>query len=46
LIKLGLGEMSKIILTGRKVSSEKIKKLGFQFQYTNLDDALIDCLKK
>lgn len=45
LIKIGLGEMSKIILTGRRISSDKIKKLGFQFKFENLENALRDCLK-
>jgi uncharacterized protein (TIGR01777 family) len=44
LIRLGLGEMSNAVLTGRRVSSDKIKSLGFRFQYTNLDNALKDCL--
>lgn len=46
LIKLGLGEMSKIILTGRRVSSEKIEKLGFKFRFRELEDALRDCMGK
>lgn len=46
LIKLALGEMAKIILTGRRVSSEKIEKLGFKFQFVTLEDALRNCLKK
>ncbi len=46
LIKLGLGEMSKIILTGRRVSSEKIEKLGFIFRFRELEDALRDCMGK
>ena len=45
LIKIGLGEMSKIILTGRRVSSDKIKKTGFQFKFENLESALRDCLR-
>ena len=46
LLKLIIGEMSKIILTGQRVSSKKIEKLGFEFQFTNLELALRDCLKK
>lgn len=46
LIKLGLGEMAQIILTGRRVSSDKIEKLGFEFQFKNLEKALRDCLEK
>ncbi|GEC73052.1 hypothetical protein SAMN05443543_10937 [Flavobacterium flevense] len=44
LIKLVLGEMSKLLLTGRRVSDAKIKKLGFQFKHTNLEATLRDCL--
>jgi uncharacterized protein (TIGR01777 family) len=44
LIKAVLGEMSKMILNGRRVSSDKIEKTGFQFQFKNLEAALRDCL--
>lgn len=40
LIKIALGEMSKLILTGRRVSNEKLKQLGFQFQHENLETAI------
>jgi hypothetical protein len=40
LIQMAMGEMSKIILTGRRISSDKIEKTGFQFQYKNLEEAL------
>lgn len=46
LLKIGLGEMSRIVLTGRRVSSDKIEKTGFQFKYKNLEAALKDCLGK
>jgi uncharacterized protein (TIGR01777 family) len=46
LIKLGMGEMAQIILTGRRVSSDKIEKLGFKFQFKNLESALKNCLGK
>jgi uncharacterized protein (TIGR01777 family) len=46
LLKLALGEMSKIVLTGRRVSSNKIEQTGFEFRYTKLDEALKDCLPK
>jgi len=46
LIKLLLGEMAPIILTGRRVSSEKIEKTGFKFKFTTLERALRDCLQK
>ena len=46
LLKIGMGEMARIVLTGRRVSSDKIEKTGFQFQYKNLELALKDCLVK
>jgi uncharacterized protein (TIGR01777 family) len=46
LIKIVMGEMAQIVLKGRRVSSEKIEKLGFQFQYKNLESALRNCLEK
>lgn len=46
LIRLALGEMSKLVLTGRRVSNAKIENLGFQFQHTNLEITLKDCLSK
>jgi hypothetical protein len=46
ILQLIMGEMSEIILKGRRVSSDKIEKLGFQFQFKNLKIALKDCLMK
>jgi len=46
LIKIALGEMAQIILKGRRVSSQKITNTGFKFQFTNLEEALKDCLGK
>jgi uncharacterized protein len=43
-IKLLLGEMSQILLTGQRVSSSKIEKTGFVFKYKILKEALLDCL--
>ncbi|MFV5702636.1 TIGR01777 family oxidoreductase [Flavobacterium sp. XS2P12] len=45
-LKFVMGEMSKIVLTGRRVSSEKLEKLGFQFKYKNLEEVLRNCLTK
>ncbi len=45
LMKMFLGEMAQIVLTGQRVSSAKIENTGFQFQYTSLEKALEDCLK-
>lgn len=43
-IRLGLGEMAVMLLRGRRVSSDKIKKLGFRFYYKRLKKALKDSL--
>lgn len=39
-LKLALGEMSRILLEGTAISNEKIKASGFQFQYETLKEAL------
>ena len=44
-MKLIFGEMSVILLEGSRVSSEKIVKRGFNFEYENLDTALRNILK-
>jgi uncharacterized protein (TIGR01777 family) len=46
LLKLVMGEMSKIVLTGRRVASDKIERTNFNFQYKNLEEALRNCLSK
>lgn len=46
LIQLVLGEMAKLLLTGRRISNTKISELGFQFQYQNLEPTLKECLSK
>lgn len=45
LIRLMLGERASLLLTGRRVSSDKVKKLGFRFQFKNLEKALKNCVK-
>jgi len=40
-LKLFLGQMSEAVLTGQRISSEKIQKTGFEFQFTDLEKALI-----
>lgn len=40
IIKLGMGQMSKIVLTGRRISSEKIRNTGFTFKITDIEEAL------
>lgn len=43
-LKLMLGEMSEMLLKGCRVSNEKIKSEGFEFQYPDLDTALKNLL--
>lgn len=45
-LKLVMGEMAVIVLTGRRVSSHKIEQVGFHFKFKNLEVALRDCLTK
>lgn len=45
-LKLILGQMAEIVLTGSKVSAEKILKAGYQFKFTDLDKAVQDLLGK
>jgi len=40
LLKLALGEMSQMLLTGQRVIPAAAEKLGFQFRYPNLQEAL------
>jgi uncharacterized protein len=40
-----IGEMAAMIVNGSKVSSEKIRKAGFVFQYPELNKALNNLLK-
>jgi len=44
-LRLILGEMATAVLAGRRVSSDKIKSLGFRFKFKNLKKALMDCVK-
>jgi len=44
-LKILLGQMSEAILTGQRVSSEKIQQTGFDFQFTDLEKTLINCIK-
>mgnify|MGYP003575339240 CR=1 FL=1 len=45
LLKLFLGEMSQAVLTGQRVSSEKIQQTGFEFRFADLEKSLINCIK-
>jgi uncharacterized protein (TIGR01777 family) len=40
LLRLAFGEMSAIILKGSRISSEKLIKNGYKFQFDNLETAL------
>jgi uncharacterized protein (TIGR01777 family) len=44
-LRLVMGEMATIVLAGRRVSSDKIKSLGFRFKFKNLKRAIVDCIK-
>jgi len=43
-LKLIFGEMSRIILEGSRVSSQKIKDAGYEFQFSDINEALKDLL--
>jgi uncharacterized protein (TIGR01777 family) len=40
IMKIIVGEMAMIVVNGSKVSADKVKKTGFVFRYTNLEEAL------
>lgn len=44
-LKLGLGEMASIVLTGSYVQPQALENLGFDFQFPELDAAVKDLLK-
>jgi uncharacterized protein (TIGR01777 family) len=44
-LKLVVGQMAEIVLNGSKVSADKIKSTGFNFKYTDLDQALESLLR-
>lgn len=43
-LQLVLGEMAQLVLKGRRINSDAIEKTGFQFQFTDLEKALRDCI--
>ncbi|WP_369753316.1 TIGR01777 family oxidoreductase [Flavobacterium sp. WC2409] len=43
-LKIMMGEMAKIVLTGRRVSSDKIESTGFYFEHKNLEETIKICL--
>jgi uncharacterized protein len=46
LLRALFGEMSDAFLKGSRVSNQKIKETGFQFQFESAEKALIDLLRK
>lgn len=45
-LRLGFGQMSEILLSGSRVSSEKIEQAGYVFQYPDLRSALHNFIAK
>ena len=43
-LKIMLGEMSQIVVTGARVSCDKIKSTGFTFKFTDANEAVKDLL--
>lgn len=41
-LRLAMGEMADVVLSGSRVSSEKIQQTGFEFAYPALEGALVD----
>lgn len=46
MLKLAFGEMSKILLEGSRIASDKIRKHKFSFQFAELAEALNNLFKK
>jgi uncharacterized protein (TIGR01777 family) len=45
ILKLLLGELSDIVVRGSRVSSDKIRRAGFQFKFNDVQEAVTDLLK-
>lgn len=45
-LKLIIGEMAEIVVTGSKISCQKIIDAGYQFKFTNVQSAVDNLLKK
>jgi uncharacterized protein len=43
-LRLALGELAEMLLTGQRVIPAAAQRLGYQFRYANLDDALKACM--
>jgi uncharacterized protein len=44
IMRMVVGEMAMIVVNGSKISSDKIRRTGFIFQYPGLSEALIELL--
>lgn len=44
-LKIILGEMAGMVVSGSKVSSKKIQQAGFAFKFVDLEKAVVDLLK-
>jgi uncharacterized protein (TIGR01777 family) len=45
-LKLALGEASSVLLTGQRAVPEKALRLGFSFQYPEIDSALAEIIRR
>lgn len=45
-MRLAMGEMADVVLSGSNVSSEKIEAEGFSFEFPNLEGAVRDLVKR
>ena len=44
ILRIGLGDMADMLLTGQRVMPAAAQKLGFEFRYPNLPEALQACM--
>ena len=44
LVRMGMGEMADVVFSSARVSSEKIEKSGFKFEFDELIPALKDLI--
>ena len=43
-LRVGLGKMAEMLLTGQRVAPAAAQKSGFEFRYTDLQEALEACM--
>jgi NAD dependent epimerase/dehydratase family enzyme len=46
LLKLVMGEFGSVLLEGQRVLPKRLLDMGFQFQFSNIREALEDLLKE